>query len=96
MDMGSTMMMERRTAIDFFNETDAADFLAEILDDTVLQVVGNMYTRDFWYGVCTVISICAFFNLVQKATIRARYVEFVRVHWLPDDPDSQQDACSCS
>ena len=83
MDMGDTMMMGgaptdgtalNASGIDFSNSTQASMFLGEILDDTAFQVDGNMYARNFWYGVCVVIGICAFFNIVQKATVNMRYV----------------------
>ena len=61
------------SGIDFSNSTDAATFLGEILDDTVFQVDGNMYARNFWFGVCAVIATCSFFNVVQKVTFKLRY-----------------------
>ncbi|RFU35937.1 hypothetical protein B7463_g331, partial [Scytalidium lignicola] len=60
------------TGVDFSNSTQAADFLGEILDDTVFQIEGNKYARNFWYGVCTVIAVCGLFNLIQKATTKIR------------------------
>ncbi len=60
------------SGIDFSNSTQAAMFLGEILDDTQFQIDGNMYARNFWYGVCAVIGTCAFFNVAQKITFRLR------------------------
>jgi len=60
------------SGIDFSNSTQASMFLGEILDDTQLQIDGNMYARNFWYGVCAVIGTCAFFNVAQKITFRLR------------------------
>ena len=62
------------SGIDFSNDTQAAMFLGEILDDTEFQVDGNMYARNFWFGVCAVIAISTFFNITQKATAKMRYV----------------------
>jgi ferric-chelate reductase len=62
------------SGIDFTNATQAATFLGEILDDSVFQVEANMYARHFWYGVCVVIGIFTFFNVVQKATEQMRYI----------------------
>ena len=62
------------SGIDFSNATQASTFLGEILDDTEFQIEGNMYARNFWYGVCAVIAICAFFNATQKMTVKMRYV----------------------
>ncbi|KUJ20617.1 ferric reductase-like protein like transmembrane component [Mollisia scopiformis] len=80
MDMGDTMTMGgaptdsplNASGVDFSNSTQAANFLGEILDDTEFQVDGNMYARNFWFGVCAVIAVCAFFNFSQKATFRMR------------------------
>lgn len=66
------------TGVDFSNATQAADFLGQILDDTILQIDGNMYARNFWYGVCGLIAVCAFFNLASKVTSRMRYVQPLR------------------
>ena len=82
MDMGDTMMMGgaptdsplNASGIDFSNSTQASMFLGEILDDTEFQVDGNMYARNFWFGVCAVIATCAFFNATQKMTVKMRYV----------------------
>ena len=67
------------SGIDFSNDTQASMFLGEILDDSMFQIDGNMYARNFWYGVCAVIGICAFFNVVQKATVHMRYVTTLHV-----------------
>lgn len=54
------------------NMTQAADFLGEILDDSIFQIEGNVAARHFWYGVCAVIATAAFFNFAQKATTFTR------------------------
>lgn len=80
MDMDMSMSSSDSTAplnssgVDFSNATQAADFLGEILDDTVFQVDGNVAARHFWYGVCAVIGICAFFNLASMLAVKSRYV----------------------
>jgi ferric-chelate reductase len=82
MDMGDSMTMGgapsdsplNASGIDFSNSTQAATFLGEILDDTEFQIDGNMYARNFWYGVCGVIGVCAVFNVLRKATFNMRYV----------------------
>jgi ferric-chelate reductase len=76
MDMGDSMPMGggsssgplNASGVDFSNSTQAANFLGEILDDTVFQVDGNVHARYFWYGVSAVIGVCGFFNLAQKGT----------------------------
>ncbi|CAD6446682.1 93e6b732-17f6-428e-9f8d-d8e003f39abd [Sclerotinia trifoliorum] len=60
------------TGFNFSNMTQAADFLGEILDDSVFQIKGNAAARHFWYGVCAVIATAAFFNFAQKATTFTR------------------------
>jgi hypothetical protein len=85
MDMGATMPMGgaptdaplNDTGIDFSNSTQASIFLGEILDDSAFQIEANRYARYFWYGVCTLIGICAIFNFVQKVTAKMRYVDYV-------------------
>ncbi|KAF7912777.1 uncharacterized protein EAF01_001798 [Botrytis porri] len=57
------------TGFELSNMTQAADYLGEILDDSVFQIDGNAAARNFWYGVCAVIGIAAFFNFAQKTTI---------------------------
>ncbi|KAA8566943.1 hypothetical protein EYC84_010039 [Monilinia fructicola] len=52
--------------------TQAAEFLGEILDDSIFQIDGNAAARNFWYGVCAVIGIAAFFNFAQKVTAFSR------------------------
>ena len=77
MDMGGGDGMDmplNDTGVDFTNTTQAEDFLSEILDDTEFQVIGNAYARYFWYGVVVLIGICAIFNMIQKTTLRMRYV----------------------
>ncbi|KAF4636938.1 hypothetical protein G7Y89_g1145 [Cudoniella acicularis] len=80
MDMGTSMTMGgapsdsplNASGIDFSNSTQATTFLGEILDDTEFQVDGNMYARNFWYGVCGVIGTCAVFNMLWTVTLKLR------------------------
>ena len=69
------------TGVDFSNMTHAENFLAEILDDTDFQVIGNAYARYFWYGVVVLIGISAIFNLIQRTTLRIKYV-YASAHLL--------------
>ena len=50
------------------------EFLDKILDDSDLQVSGNAFARYFWYGIAAVIAIAAIFNMVQRTTLRLRYI----------------------
>ncbi len=63
------------SGVDFSNSTQAEMFLGDILDDTVFQVTANQYARDFWYGVCAIISFCAILNAAQKITCQMRYIK---------------------
>lgn len=67
--------------VDFSNETQAVDFLGEILDDTIFQGTGNAYARYFWYGVVVVIAIATICNVTETATLRIRFVE-VSIHTI--------------
>lgn len=63
------------TGVDFSNNTQAMDFLGELLDDSDLQISGNAFARYFWYGIVVVIGIAAVFNIIQNTTLRVRYVD---------------------
>lgn len=80
MDMGSdgsSMLMPLNTSgVDFNNATQAANFLSELLDDTVLQVIGNQYAVYFWYGIVVVIALSALINAFRVVALRIRYVIF--------------------
>lgn len=58
--------------VDFSNETQAMDFLAALLDDTVLQVHGNQYARYFWYGVVVLIALFTLSNIYNKIIEKSR------------------------
>lgn len=74
MPMGGATDNLNDTGIDFSNSTQAATFLGEILDDSVFQIDGNTYARNFWFGICAAIAVGAFFNFAQKGTAILRYV----------------------
>lgn len=58
--------------VDFSNETDAFNFLQEILDDTDLQVDGNNAARNFWYGIVVVVAIAGICNVIWQWTLHSR------------------------
>lgn len=62
------------TGVNFSNDTQAMDFLGEILDDSDLQISANAFARYFWYGIVLVIGIAALFNAVQKTILQLRYL----------------------
>jgi hypothetical protein len=62
------------TGVDFSNETQAFNFLQEILDDSTLGGIGNQYARYFWYGVVVVIGIASLCNIAQKSVLWTRWV----------------------
>lgn len=61
------------SGVDFSNDTQAMDFLGQILDDSDLQISGNAFASYFWYGIVVVIGIAAIFNIIQRTTLRFRY-----------------------
>jgi hypothetical protein len=61
--------------LDMSNYTVANDFLAEILDDTLLQPFDYAVARAFWYGIVIVIAIAAICNLTTRAILHFRYVD---------------------
>lgn len=69
---GSAFTPLSSTGVDFSNETQAFNFLQEILDDSVFQVTGNQHARYFWYGVVVVIGIAGIFNIVETVTLKTR------------------------
>lgn len=72
--------------VDFANSTQASDFLAELLDDTILQVIGNRYARYFWCGTATFIGIVAAANLFRRITLRNRLKEALHGRKAPARP----------
>ncbi|KAL7910091.1 ferric reductase NAD binding domain-containing protein [Trichoderma velutinum] len=72
--------------VDFSNETQAFDFLQEILDDSVLGALGNQYARYFWYGVVVVIGIASICNFVQRGVLRMRLRASARNRSRPAKP----------
>lgn len=60
--------------VDFGNATQAADFLAAMLDDTVYQVQGNQYARYFYYCVVVIIALLAISNAYIKMFEKIRLV----------------------
>lgn len=60
--------------LDMSNVTVQSDFLAQLLDDTELQVIANSYARRFWYGVVVVIGLAGLFNIIMRARSHSRQV----------------------
>lgn len=59
--------------LDMTNVTVQFDFLAQLLDDTELQVTSNHYATIFWYGTVVVITLATIFNIASKLGSRRRY-----------------------
>jgi ferric-chelate reductase len=62
------------SGVDFSNETQAMNFLGAMLDDSILQVYGNMYARNFWYGMGVVIGVVGISNAIWRTTLNMRRV----------------------
>jgi hypothetical protein len=60
------------SGVDFSNETQAFNFLQEVLDDSALQIVGNRYARYFWYGIVVVVGVAAICQTVWKVILHTR------------------------
>jgi ferric-chelate reductase len=69
---GSSTVALNDSGVDFSNETQAFNFLGEILDDSQFQIDGNRYARYFWYGTVVVIAIAGIFNAVQRLILKQR------------------------
>ena len=59
---------------DLTNATQAMDFLSQMLDDSILQIYGEEYARNFWYGVVVVIGLAAILNLIWRVELKLRYL----------------------
>ena len=62
------------TGVDFSNDTQAMDFLGQMLDDTDLLVSGNAFARYFWYGAVAVIFVATICNILEKTILNLRCV----------------------
>lgn len=76
MDMGSgdtsSNVALSSAGVDFSNLTQASDFLADLLNDDELKVIGNNYAKSFWYGVVVVIGLATLCNFLQWLTLQLR------------------------
>ena len=70
---GSSPGILNATGVDFSNDTQAMDFLGQMLNDTYFQVVGNKCARYFWYGIVVVIGVVAVYNAVWRRTLQTRW-----------------------
>lgn len=60
--------------VDFSNITQATMFLADLLNDDQLKVVGNAYARYFWYCIAVLVGLACVFNVIRWATLKRRCV----------------------
>jgi ferric-chelate reductase len=76
MDMGSDSAPAplNDTGVDFSNETQAMDFLGEILDDSYFQPQSIQFSQYFWYGVVAVIFVAAIVNINHRLIAKSRCV----------------------
>lgn len=70
-DDGSTAPLTA-AGVDFSNETQASDFLGQLLDDSDFQIDGNAMARRFWYGIVVVIGLATFCNLIWRFLLWTR------------------------
>ncbi|KAK0909535.1 ferric-chelate reductase Frp1 [Friedmanniomyces endolithicus] len=69
---GSGLILVDPTQFDLTNDTQAADFLGQMLDDSILQFDAQNYSRYFWYGIVGFIGIAAVYNLAWKGGLILR------------------------
>ncbi|KAK0869765.1 ferric-chelate reductase Frp1 [Friedmanniomyces endolithicus] len=69
---GSGLMLVDPSQFDLTNDTQAADFLGQMLDDSILQFDAQTYSRYFWYGIVSVIGVAAVYNLAWKGGLILR------------------------
>lgn len=92
MDMGagdsSSNVPLSAVGVDFSNSTQAADFLANLLNDDELKVIGNDYASYFWYGVVIIIGLATLSNFLQWLTLQLRLRAAARRRNHPARPQS--------
>ncbi|KAK1825252.1 ferric-chelate reductase Frp1 [Friedmanniomyces endolithicus] len=69
---GSGLMLVDPSQFDLTNDTQAADFLGQMLDDSILQFDAQNYARYFWYGIVSFIGVAAVYNLAWKGGLILR------------------------
>ena len=57
---------------DLKNETQASDFLGQLLDDHILKYDAQKFSRNFWYGIVVFIALCASYNVLWRSTLGLR------------------------
>lgn len=85
MDMGMSGMDSSTSpeplsaaGVDFSNQTQASDFLDDLLDDTYLKQDGAKYAKFFWYGVVALVGVAMLLRLVRWLTLQHRLREAAR------------------
>ena len=74
------------SGVHFSNETQAFNFLQEILDDSYLQVDGNRHARYFWYGIVIVVFLAAIANRLWMFLLQSRLVAVIPCAWIAFTP----------
>ncbi|KXT05848.1 hypothetical protein AC578_1031 [Pseudocercospora eumusae] len=84
MDMGgsssSSMTPLSADGVDFSNNTQAMDFLGDLLYDTYLKIDGANYAKSFWYGIVVVVGLATLFNFARWLTLQQRLRAAARGH----------------
>lgn len=71
---GSGFMPLTTAGVDFHNETQAFNFLQEVLDDSYFQIESNAFARYFWYAMVCTIGVATIFNAAQRYYLNHRSV----------------------
>ena len=72
MQMPTGLTMVDPSQYDLHNETQAAEFLELMLDDSVLKQDAQKFSKYFWYGIVVVIGIVAVNNWMWRAVLTLR------------------------
>lgn len=79
--------------VDFSNETQAFDFLQEILGDGQLAARGNEHAQYFWYGVFVVIGITSIYHWTRWLVLHWRLGAAAKGQAQPARPKSIFTRC---
>lgn len=69
---GGSWVPANASGVDFANQTQAFNFLQQLLDDTRFQPAGTAGAQAFWYGVVAVVGVAALLNIIWRIILRTR------------------------
>lgn len=69
---GGSWVSLNASGVDFANQTQAFNFLQQLLDDTRFQPAGTAAAQAFWYGVVAVVGVAGLLNIIWRIILRTR------------------------